>query len=357
VTRSPSPVTPARSERLDVRPLPAGREADWETFVRAAAGSTFCHAIAWRDIMENALGHECLYLGAWDRDGRLAGVLPLARVRSRLFGHFLVSVPFLNYGGPLGSDEARSLLARRAAAIAEESGADLLELRSRDRFPTELSLNQRKVTVVLALPDDAEMLWKEGLPAKVRSQVRRPMKEGLEARFGADQITAFYDVFARHMRDLGTPVLPRSLFDAIAAAFGDDVLFGVVYRGTEPVASGCGFVWGDELEITWAAALREHSRVAPNMLLYWKFMERSVERGLRTFNFGRCTPGAGTHRFKRQWGGEDVPLPWLQWSKGGVSATPSPDGGRLFRMATEAWKRIPLPVAARLGPPLARRLP
>jgi serine/alanine adding enzyme len=135
------------------------------------------------------------------------------------------------------------------------------------------------------------------------------------------------------------------------------VVFGAVYRGSDAVAAGCGFVWGDELEITWAAALREHSRVAPNMLLYWKFMEWSVGRGVRTFNFGRCTPGAGTHRFKRQWGGEDVPLPWLQWSKRGMDATPNPDGGRLYRVATEAWKRIPLPVAARLGPPLARRLP
>jgi serine/alanine adding enzyme len=357
VTGSPSAVTPERPDHLDVRPLPAGRDADWDTFVRAAGGSTFCHASAWRGIMENALGHECLYLGAWDRDGRLEGVLPLTRVRSRLFGHFLVSMPFLNYGGPLGSDAARTLLARRAAAMAEESGADLLELRSRDRFPTGLSLNERKVTVHLALPDDPAVLWKEGLPSKVRSQVRRPMKEGLEARFGSDQLPTFYDVFARHMRDLGTPVLPRSLFEGIAAAFGDGVVFGAVYKGAEPVASGCGFVWGDEFEITWAAALRQHSRVAPNMLLYWKFMERSVERGLRTFNFGRCTPGAGTHRFKRQWGGVDVPLPWLQWSKRGMSATPNPDGGRLYRMATEAWKRIPLPLAARLGPPLARRLP
>ncbi len=96
--------------------------------------------------------------------------------------------------------------------------------------------------------------------------------------------------------------------------------------------------------------------MAPNMLLYWAFIETMISRGVRFFNFGRCTPNEGTHRFKRQWGGRDVPLPWAQWTPREVTATPSPDRP-LFRAATAVWRRLPLPVTNRVGPILARRLP
>ena len=110
------------------------------------------------------------------------------------------------------------------------------------------------------------------------------------------------------------------------------------------------------MEITWAGASRELSRMAPNMLLYWSFMEETIRRGAGTFNFGRCTPGSGTHRFKKQWGGEDHPLPWGQWSPTGVVSTPSPDSAK-FRLATSVWSRLPVGVTRVVGPVLARSLP
>jgi serine/alanine adding enzyme len=331
----------------------------WDAFVSSRSDSTFCHLHGWSTVIESALGHDCTYLAAADEAGAVQAVLPLVRVRSAIFGHYLVSMPFLSYGGPIGEAEAVGFLCDEAAAMAERSGADLLELRTRRELTAAgLTTHARKVTVLLDLPDTADELWKHGLAAKVRSQVRRPQKEGMVARFGTDERDAFYRVFARNMRDLGTPVLGRRFFEQIALALPGHVEFGVIYLDEVPVAAGCGFVWKDEFEITWASSLREHNRKAPNMLLYWSFMERMVQRGLRVFNFGRCTPDGGTHRFKKQWGDtRDVPLPWAQWSRRGVTATPNPDGGSLFRLATRAWSRLPLPVANALGPHLARALP
>ncbi|MEX0843196.1 MAG: FemAB family XrtA/PEP-CTERM system-associated protein [Gemmatimonadota bacterium] len=334
-------------------------DVGWDAFVEATPGGSYCHLSGWGTIMNEVLGHEVLFLHARGREGALKGVLPLVRVRSRLFGHFLVSMPFLNYGGPLGSLEARRALAEWALAAAEGSGADLLELRARPGGEVEeggLVVTGRKVTVVLPLPDDPEVLWKDGLRSKIRSQVRRPMKAGLEARFGPDQVEPFYRVFARNMRDLGTPVLPRKLFQALPGVFGDRVSFCVVYREGEPVAGGCGFLAAGEFEITWASALREHSKAAPNMLLYWRMMEHAIERGASAFNFGRCTPDTGSHRFKQQWGGEDVPLPWAAWSPDGRLATPNPEEGK-FARAISIWQKLPVGLTRLIGPPLARRIP
>lgn len=329
----------------------------WNALLGDLVGGTFCHLYGWRRVMEDALGHETFWWTARDSDGHVRGLLPLARVRSFVFGDYLVSMPFLNYGGPVGSPSARTRLAAHARGLAEDLGVDLLELRSRtDLDSADLIRNERKVTVLKRLPDSTEELWEEGLRSKVRSQVRRPMKEGMEVRFGPDLLDPFYDVFSETMRDLGTPVLPKAFFEGIRTHLADACVFAVVELDGRPLAAGCGLHWKGELEITWAGASREHSRLAPNMLLYWGMMEESVRRGLDVFNFGRCTPDSGTHRFKRQWGTEDHPLPWLQWSPSAVRSTPNPDSAK-YRMATKVWSRLPLALTNRLGPLLSRALP
>ncbi len=330
--------------------------APWDRFVSAAADSTFCHLYGWKSIMEEVLGHEGLYLAAVDEAHEWHGVLPLVRVRSVL-GHFLISVPFLNDGGPLGDDAAQQALIECAVDEAKRSGATLLELRSRRALSGPVTSVNRKITVVLPLPDTVEALWERTFKAKLRSQVRRPAKEGMTARTGADQLAPFYEVFARNMRDLGTPVLPRSFFERIAEVFADRVYFTSVYTAEgAAAASSCSLAWRDEVEIVWASSLREFNKFSPNMLLYASIMEESIRRGAHLFNFGRCTPGGATHKFKLQWGGYDVPLPWPSWSKSGEASPPSADRPA-FRLATAVWSRLPMAIANRLGPVLARQLP
>jgi serine/alanine adding enzyme len=331
--------------------------AGWDEALAGLEGSSFCHRYGWRAVMENALGHETHWWAARGDDGEVEGLLPVVRVRSRLFGDYLVSMPFLNYGGPAGNPLARATLARHAAEHARRLGVDLLELRGRIETRAEgLKLNARKLTVIKELPETSEELWEKGIKAKVRSQIRRPMKEGMKIRFGADLIDSFYSVFSTTMRDLGTPVLPKPFFEAIQVHLGDSVTFAVVEYAGRPVAACCGLRWDGELEITWAGTSREHQRLAPNMLLYWGMMEEGTRLGCHSFNFGRCSPDSGTHRFKKQWGTEDRPLPWLQWSASGRPSTPTPDSPR-FRLATSAWSKLPVPVTNLIGPRLSRLIP
>ncbi|MDH5761184.1 MAG: FemAB family PEP-CTERM system-associated protein [Gemmatimonadota bacterium] len=333
-----------------------GPDGEWDRLLSLFEGSTFCHLAGWRDVMTDDLGHEPFYRVARDRAGEVGGVLPLVRVRSRIFGDYLLSMPFLSYGGPLGSTGAQEVLVESAVEMARRLGVDLLELRARTPLPGNLDVSDRKLTVLMDLPPSSEELWENGLRAKVRSQIRRPMKGGMEARFGHDLVYPFYEVFSRTMRDLGTPVLPRSFFEAIAGRMARHLVFCVVEHQGRPVAAGCGFLWNGEFEITWAGALREFSREAPNMLLYWALMEESIRRGANTFNFGRCSPDSGTHRFKRQWPSRDERLPWAQWSPSGTAATPNPDSAK-FRLATAVWSRLPMGITNRLGPLLSRSLP
>ena len=330
--------------------------AEWDAFVAASPSATMSHQAGWRHVVTGVLRHDYHGLEARDAAGTLRAVLPLVRVRG-LVGHFLVSLPFLNDGGPVGDADACALLVEHAVALARDSGADLLELRTRTPLDGSLRTSNRKVAVHLPLPETVEALWSTTFKAKLRSQVRRPTKEGMTSRCGPDLLDEFYQVFSRNMRDLGTPVLPRRFFQAMQQEFGDQVLFFAV-RSAEgrAVAASCCLRRAEEMEVTWASSLREFNHLSPNMLLYSSMMEEAIRRGVRLFNFGRSSPGAATHRFKAQWGGHDVPLPWAYWSRGEAAGTPSADSAK-FRLATAVWSRLPLAIANRLGPVIARHLP
>ena len=335
----------------------AGSADEWNEYVRSQPHWTHFHLYGWRAVLERVFRHECIYLEARDHSGTLIGVLPLVRVRSVVFGHYLVSMPFLNYGGPLGTADAVRALCAESVELAARDKVRLLELRSRQELSTDLTASHRKITVLLDLPSSEAELW-SALPAKVRSQVRRPQKEGIVVKIGLDQLEAFYSVFASHMRDLGTPAQSLAFFRAIAKEFPNDVRFACAYLGDQPIACGCGFLWGSEFEITWASALRAHKQLAANMLVYWALMQRAIADGARVFNFGRCTPGSGTHRFKLQWGARDETLWWYQ--RGGFgeqgAETPSPDQSR-YALATQIWRRLPLAMTTRLGPSIVRYIP
>ncbi len=328
----------------------------WDAFVTSHPLSWYCHLAGWRSVMEDGFGHESVYLAARSEDGSLRGVLPLVRVRSALFGHFVISMPFLNAGGPLADGAAMDALAEQALREAQASRADLLELRLRHPASASgLRPSPRKITVQLDLPSTPEPLLK-GFHHKLRTNIKKPMRDGAELKVGLEQVDGFYEVYSRNMRDLGTPVLPRKFFERIAAAFPTTVLFGALYLKGTPICGQCSFVWRDTLEMVWGSSVREYNRLKPTSYMHWAFMELAIQRGLRQFDFGRCTPGSGTHVFKSQWGGRDVPLPWLAWSRGGTDSPPSPDRP-LYRLAASAWSRLPLSVANRFGPVLSRFLP
>lgn len=333
-----------------------GDASEWDALVAGSEQGTICHLATWREVIGGVFGHECPYLAARDAEGRLAGVLPLVRVRSRIFGDHLVSMPFLNAGGPVGSPAAQAALLQGARDLAGSIGADSLELRARSPLQTTLPPARPKVTVLLDLPDSADTLLRGVFRAKLRNQILRPFQDGMEAAFGPEHLEEFYAVLARNFRDLGTPVLPWGLFARLRTAFPAELVVGVVRWEGRVVAGGCGFLWRDGFEITWAGALRERGAGNANMALYWSFMAHLIGRGVKLFDFGRCTPGSGTHRFKQQWRGREVPLPWARWSARPDDASGATERPAL-RIAAAAWRRMPLPVANRLGPVVARSLP
>lgn len=330
---------------------------DWDAYVDTHPEATAYHAWDWREVFGPVFGHDPLYLAARDA-GRVVGVLPVVAFKSRLFGQFFCSLPFVNYGGVLASapDVAPALLAE-ASRLARERGASHVELRHVARQVPDAPVKQHKVTMLLPLKETAEAQW-TALDNKVRNMVRKAEKSELTSESGgAELLDAFYAVFSVNMRDLGTPVYPKRFFAAVLKACGARGRLHVVRHGGQPVAASMTIDHRDRVEVPWASALRTARQMNPNMLLYWHMLKDVIARGGRVFDFGRSTPGEGTFLFKKQWKAEPVPLHW-EYALVTREAPPdqSPGSGK-FAMAIEVWKKLPVPVANAIGPFIIGNIP
>jgi serine/alanine adding enzyme len=330
----------------------------WDRYVLEHPMASGYHLTAWRLVMEAAFGHRTFYLIVRDGHREVRGVLPLVFLSSRLFGRFLVSLPFLNYGGLLvDTVEAREALLRAAVDLAGELRAAYIELRQQEMLTLEWPVKQHKVSMHLELPRDFEILWK-AFPAKLRSQIRRAQKAGMTVRIGREEmLDDFYRVFSRNMRDLGTPVYGRKVFETILRTFPKDARLCVAYLAGWPTAVGFLYSFREMLQIPWASSDRRYNYLAPNMLLYSSALEYACQEGFRVFDFGRSTPGSGTYRFKEQWGAQPVPLHWYYWlSDGGPLPELTPQNPE-YSLAISAWKRVPVTLTRIIGPAIARNIP
>jgi FemAB-related protein (PEP-CTERM system-associated) len=333
-----------------------GDRAGWDGFVAAHPCGEAGHRWALLDALHEVFGQRGVRLVA-KRGEAIVGVLPLV-VQKSFVGHFATSVPYLNYAGVLGDDVIiRRVLTESAGRIAESEGVDRLELRGRDGSDLPIPVWPGKNGYTLDLPKSEDEL-NGRLGAKLRSQIKRPSKEGCVVGIEdpARGRGAFYGLLARKWHELGSPLLPQSFFEAMEAVFESDLDYVVVRRNDVPVAAGVLLRSGSRVEIPWAASDRSFDRISVNMLLYWGAIARAIERRAATFDFGRSTPGSGNARFKLQWGAVEHPLLWNVRTRGDRGRSSEP-GGRGRSWAAAIWRRLPAAAARSLGPALAARVP
>jgi len=313
---------------------------------------------AWLSVLRDGLRHQVYALEAV-ADGRTCGYLPLAYVSSILFGRFLVSLPYLNSNGVLAaSPDVQTLLVSRAVALADELGVRHLELRHEAPVdhPALGGRMTAKVNMRLRLPDSADGLWK-GFDPKVRNQVRKGEKAGLGVWWGGDELlNEFYAVVSHNMRDLGTPVYGRELFETILSTFPGRAEICVVRAAEQPVAAALLLHGEGVSEVPTASSLREFNHTCCNMLMYRHLLDRAVARGQAVFDFGRSTRDGNTFKFKRQWGAEPHPAVWQYYLRDGTLGEMRPDNPRYQKMI-RVWQRLPLPVTRYLGPHIVRGIP
>ncbi|MDI6750908.1 MAG: FemAB family PEP-CTERM system-associated protein [Rhodocyclaceae bacterium] len=348
----------SRPGDLRVRRLDAADAKDiarWDAFVAAQPEATFFHRAAWQDILREVFGHRTHFLFA-EREGAIEGILPLAQVKSRLFGNALVSLPFCVYGGVVAtSAEAAEALEAEAEALAGALDVDHLEYRN--LTPRHADWPRQDLYVTFRkeiLPDEEANL--QAIPRKQRAMVRKGIKHGLRAEIDSDT-QRFFALYADNVRRHGTPALPKRYFDRLREAFGQDCeILTVVDAAGTPVSSVLSFYFRDEVLPYYAGDDVRARELAANDFKYWELMRRACARGLRVFDYGRSKVGAGSYAFKKNWGFEPKPLSYEYRLYKRDSIPQNNPNNPKYRLMIATWRRLPLWLTNRLGPLIVRNL-
>lgn len=330
----------------------------WNKFVTEHPAATNYHLWEWKAVVEESFGHPCCYLAANDHRKGIVGILPLVHMQSRLFGNFLVSLPFFNYGGLLCSTPAAETgLLSMVEELIQQTGVSHLELRHVGSGINNLVTKTHKVTMILDLCCDVDSQWK-AFNAKLRNQIRKAEKNGLKVVVGGvDLLDGFYDVFCRNMRDLGTPVYGKNFFYNILANFPESSRIISVTHNGKVIASGIASWFGDTIEIPWASSNKDFKALCPNNMLYWEAIRFAIKKGFKKFDFGRSTPGEGTYKFKEQWGAKPVPLFWQYLLADGSELPEINTKNPKYEMAITIWQKLPVWLTRAVGPRIVRSIP
>jgi FemAB-related protein (PEP-CTERM system-associated) len=333
-------------------------EDGWDSFVDSAKDATVYHRFGWKEIIKKSFGHNCYYLAAIGNNKTWQGILPLVHMRSRLFGSFLISVPFVNYGGLLCNDEATGqLLLSEADQLRRLLKATHVELRHLRGTLDGLPTRQHKVTMILDLATDEERQW-QSFNAKLRNQIRKAQKSRLSPIVGhLELLDGFYDVFARNMRDLGTPVYGKAFFRNVLEAFPDTSRIFAVYHENVMIAAGIGSWFRGTLEMPWASSINEYKALCPNNMLYWEAIRFAIGKRLSKFDFGRSTPHEGTYNFKKQWGAVPIQLNWQYLLDEQAEIPHLNPSNPKYRSAIQVWQRLPVTLTKIFGPLIVRNIP
>jgi FemAB-related protein (PEP-CTERM system-associated) len=344
----------AQPDAIHVRELAPADIARWDSFVSGCAEATFFHRAGWQTVIERAFGHRTYFLYA-ESGGRIEGVLPLAEVKSLLFGHTIVSLPFCVYGGVAAETErARRALDDAARALAEKRRVDHLEYRSVAPRHPDWAHQDLYVTFRKAIDPDVEKNLLE-IPRKQRAMVRKGIKAGLNGEID-EGVERFFAAYSDSVHRLGTPVFSKRYFEILREVFGPACEIQTITRDGQLVASVLSFYFRDEVLPYYGGGTVHAREVAGNDFMYWELMRRACERGLKVFDYGRSKRGTGSFDFKKNWGFEPQPLHYEYLL---VRATRVHEVNPLnpkYRLLINLWQRMPLPFANLIGPHIVKNL-
>lgn len=331
-----------------------GEVARIERFVAESGGTAF-HRPAWLTAVERGTGQRAFGLVV-EKGGALTGWLPLTEVHSPLFGRALVSSGFAVGGGVLAECEATAhRLCRAASELAQRRSCTTVELRGGAFPPDWQAVNDKHCGFIADLAaDDAAQL--SAIPRKHRAEVRKGLASDLTVEVGTTEAdrAAHYAVYAESVRNLGTPVFPRALFDAVLDGMDADILT-VRHRGA-PIASVLSLYHAGAVLPYWGGGTQAARALRANERMYFALMRHARRRGCTRFDFGRSKTGSGPWHYKKNWGFAPQPLTYATWTAPGERPRNIDPTSDSYSARIEAWKRLPLSLANRMGPHIARGL-
>lgn len=343
---------------IAVKQLTPSEYEQWDSYVKNHQQGSFFHLSGWQQVIAKSFHHDCYFLYV-ELDGNIAGVLPLVEVKSKLFGHALISTPFCVYGGAIAESPALvRQLEKEACQLAEKLSVDYLELRYQEEQDSLLLLKQAHSTFGCELAEDSEHILAT-IKKKQRAVIRHSLKNELtfSLESGKANLKDFYQLLSTSYRNLGTPIFTESYFTNLVDVFGDNVDIAVIKNKDNQLSSAVMNFYFNGKVLPYYGGGNDSARGLKSAdFMYYQVMCNASERGFNWYDFGRSKNDSGPYKYKKNWGMEPKSL-YYYYHLVNAKELPnlSPNNPK-YKLFIELWQKLPLKVSQFIGPFLSKYL-
>lgn len=183
--------------------------------------------------------------------------------------------------------------------------------------------------------------------SNVRRKVHKSIKDGVIVKYGTDKklLKDFYYVYTHRMNEINIPPSSKKPIKN-AAQIGVTTLFVAYLDGKVVGGATLNKITDDVYANSLFATLHSYNKHYVSYGLHFAMMNFARSSGAIYYSFGRSTRLSSVHIYKKQWGGEEIPLYW--------SYSHKQKNIRNNKLAYSLWKKLPFFIAKRLGPIISK---
>ena len=331
-------------------------DSRWPAFLETRRDASVFHTPAWLAALRQTYGYEPVVVTTTPPGRDLTNGIVFCRIRSRLTGRRLVSVPFSDHCDPLADAEAcASILAAVMAAPGRSSYTELRPRNATIHIPADFTRANEFWFHALDLRPRLDELFGSFHRDCVQRKIRRAERESLVLQTGRSEalLRTFYRLLLLTRRRLGVPAQPLAWFRNIIACLGENAEISVALRSDLPIASMMTLRYNDLLVYKYGCSDAEHNRFGGVQFLFWRAIQQAKEDGIRELDFGRTDDAdVGLAVFKDRWGCARSRIAYWRTppSSAGISR------GSAAALLKPIIHRMPLPLFRALGLVVTRHL-
>ncbi|MDB6093021.1 MAG: hypothetical protein JWM32_583 [Verrucomicrobia bacterium] len=330
----------------------------WDQQVARFSESSFFHSSAWCRVLHHTYGYTPQYLIDGDANG-FTSALPLMEVNSWLTGRRGVSLPFTDVVPPLlGNGANFPDFFAAARGWGKSRGWKYLECRGGRALLADAPASTSFLSHTLDLARDEKVVF-AGFEESVRRAVRKAEKSGIQIEFSQDTAAMrdFYRLLCKTRQRHGVPPQPWHFFSQIQRQVLAENHGWVVlarHNGT-PVAGAVFFQFDRKAIYKFGASDAAFQQLRGNNLVMWNAIQRYIQLGSRSLDFGRTSVGNdGLRKFKLGWGTAEKTADYVRYdlrSGDFVTAADETSGWH-----TRVFNALPIWISRTIGAALYRHI-
>jgi CelD/BcsL family acetyltransferase involved in cellulose biosynthesis len=286
----------------------------WLEFIAQHPSSSVFHTPAWLRALQRTYGYMPTALTTASPGAQLADGIAFCRIRSRITGARLVSLPFSDHCQPLSASKE---LLNALPEICRSEKLKYVELRPLVLPPaSKLTVSERYRFHVLDLHPPLEDIFRKFHADCIRRKIRRAEREKLEYEAGrsARLIDEFYalQVITRHRHSL--PPQPREWFQNLVSEMGDRMLIRVARFNGRAISAILTLQHKKTATYKYGCSDAEDNNRGGMQLILWKAIEEAKAAGMESMDLGRGgIEDKGLALFKERWGAQRLEIAYLRY--------------------------------------------